>query len=38
MTELYKLLITGRGAETDIGLVLNRIKTNVDNYYRDLYG
>ena len=38
MGELYNLMYTGRGSETDIPLVLNRIKTNVDKYYFDLYG
>jgi len=37
MTELYRLMYTGRGSESDITLVLNRIKTNVDNYYSGLY-
>ncbi|MDP2425821.1 MAG: extracellular solute-binding protein [bacterium] len=37
MTELYKLMFTGRGAETNIQLVLNRIKHNVDQYYIGLY-
>lgn len=38
MTELYKLMFSGRGAETNIQLVLNRIKQNVDQYYIGLYG
>ncbi len=37
MTEIYRLMYTGRGSETDIGGVLTRIKTNVDQYYADLY-
>ncbi len=37
MGELYKLMFEGRGSETDIQLVLNRIKTNVDSYYDNLY-
>ena len=36
MSELYKLFITGRGSETDVSAVLARIKTNVDNYYKNL--
>ena len=36
LSELYKLLITGRGSETDVSAVLARIKTNVDNYYKNL--
>ncbi len=38
MTELYKLMYTGRGSETDVTKVLTNIKTNVDKYYYDLYG
>ena len=38
MSELYKLMIDGRGAETDVVLVLNRIQNNVNNYYISLYG
>jgi ABC-type glycerol-3-phosphate transport system substrate-binding protein len=38
MSEIYKLMYTGRGAETDVTLVLNRIKENVDGYYEELYG
>ncbi|MDD4077711.1 MAG: extracellular solute-binding protein [Bacilli bacterium] len=38
MSELYKLMFTGRGSETDIEPVLSRIKTNVDKYYQELYG
>lgn len=38
MTELYKLMYTGRGSETDVTKVLTTIKTNVDEYYADLYG
>lgn len=38
MSELYKLMYTGRGSESDVTLVLTRIKTNVDKYYSDLYG
>jgi len=38
MSELYKLMYVGRGAETNVTTVLNRIKTNVDAYYRTLYG
>ncbi|MFH0993165.1 MAG: extracellular solute-binding protein [bacterium] len=37
MAELYKLMYTGRGAETDVSVVLNRIKANVDDYYQRLY-
>jgi ABC-type glycerol-3-phosphate transport system substrate-binding protein len=38
MAELYKLMYTGRGSETDVTVVLNRIKTQVDQYYATLYG
>ncbi|MGI6735609.1 MAG: ABC transporter substrate-binding protein [Bacilli bacterium] len=38
MSELYKLMIDGRGAETDVVAVLTKIERNVNNYYRDLYG
>ncbi|MDD3957661.1 MAG: extracellular solute-binding protein [Candidatus Izemoplasmatales bacterium] len=38
MSEIYKLMYSGRGAETDVALVLSRIKTQVDQYYRNLYG
>lgn len=37
MTEIYKLMYNGRGSETDVAAVLNRIKTNVDAYYAGLY-
>ncbi len=37
MAELYKLMYTGRGSETDVTVVLTRIKTNVDDYYERLY-
>lgn len=37
MSDLYKLFYTGRGSETDVEMVLNRIKVNVDKYYRELY-
>jgi ABC-type glycerol-3-phosphate transport system substrate-binding protein len=37
MTEIYKLMFTGRGSETDVAAVLNRIKQNVDAYYAGLY-
>jgi hypothetical protein len=37
MTELYRLMYSGRGSETDILAVLTRIKTNVDQYYRNVY-
>ena len=37
MAELYKLMYTGRGAETDVTVVLTRIKANVDDYYERLY-
>jgi len=37
MTEIYKLMYDGRGSETDITLVLTRIKTNVDQYYAGIY-
>jgi multiple sugar transport system substrate-binding protein len=37
MSEIYKLMFSGRGSETDTQSVLNRIKVNVDKYYRDLY-
>ncbi len=38
MSEIYKLMYSGRGSESDVGTVLTRIKTNVDNYYASLYG
>lgn len=38
MTELYKLMYTGRGSETDVTKVLTTIKNNVDQYYANLYG
>lgn len=38
MTELYKLMLTGRSAETDVRAVLARIKQNVDEFYRGIYG
>ncbi|MGI6714144.1 MAG: extracellular solute-binding protein [Bacilli bacterium] len=38
MSELYKLMIDGRGAETDVVAVLTRIENNVNSYYRNLYG
>lgn len=38
MTELYRLMYTGRGSTTDVVGVLQTIKTNVDNYYANLYG
>ena len=38
MSELYKLMIDGRGAETDVVKVLTRIQNNVNNYYQNLYG
>ena len=38
MSELYKLMYSGRGAETDVAFVLSRIKTQVDQYYQNLYG
>jgi len=38
MAELYKLMYTGRGSETDVAVVLNRIKVQVDQYYASLYG
>ena len=34
MADLYKLLITGRGGETDVNKVLNEIKNKVDDFYR----
>ncbi len=37
MTEIYRLMYDGRGAETDPLTVLTRIKTNVDSYYAGLY-
>jgi ABC-type glycerol-3-phosphate transport system substrate-binding protein len=37
MTELYRLMYSGRGSETDIVAVLTRIKTNVDQYYQNVY-
>jgi ABC-type glycerol-3-phosphate transport system substrate-binding protein len=37
MAEIYKLMYTGRGSETDVVAVLTRIKTNVDSYYDGLY-
>jgi len=37
MAEIYKLMFNGRGAETDCLTVLTRIKTNVDQYYANLY-
>lgn len=37
MTEIYKLMYAGRGSESDVATVLNRIKTNVDAYYAGLY-
>jgi hypothetical protein len=30
-------MFTGRGSETDVAAVLNRIKQNVDSYYAGLY-
>lgn len=38
MSELYKLFITGRGAETDVQAVLLRIKEDVDRFYATKYG
>ena len=38
MTELYRLMYNGRGSETDVEGVLNKIKTNVDQYYQSIYG
>ncbi len=38
MSELYKLMYIGRGAESDVALVLSRIKQSVDQYYASLYG
>jgi ABC-type glycerol-3-phosphate transport system substrate-binding protein len=38
MTELYKLMLTGRSAETDVTAVLTTIKTNVDEFYEGIYG
>jgi hypothetical protein len=38
MTELYKLMLTGRSAETDVTAVLTTIKNNVDEYYKGIYG
>ena len=37
MTEIYRLMYDGRGAETNALTVLTRIKTNVDSYYAGLY-
>jgi len=37
MTEMYRLMYTGRGSTTDVVAVLNTIKTNVDQYYQGLY-
>ena len=37
MTELYRLMFSGRGSSDDIEAVLALIKTNVDNYYAGLY-
>lgn len=33
MTELYRLMYTGRGSESDVTKVLTTIKTQVDTYY-----
>jgi ABC-type glycerol-3-phosphate transport system substrate-binding protein len=38
MTELYKLMLTGRSAETDVLAALTTIKNNVDEYYQGIYG
>jgi ABC-type glycerol-3-phosphate transport system substrate-binding protein len=38
MPELYRLMYSGRGSESDINIVLNRIKTTVDKFYQDMYG
>ncbi len=38
MSELYKLMYSGRGSESDVALVLARIKQSVDTYYQGLYG
>jgi ABC-type glycerol-3-phosphate transport system substrate-binding protein len=37
MTEIYLLMYEGRGATSDVSMILNRIKTNVDTYYAGLY-
>ncbi|MFA6781483.1 MAG: extracellular solute-binding protein [Bacilli bacterium] len=38
MSEIYLLMYNGRGSKSDIVQVLTTIKSNVDAYYRGLYG
>jgi len=38
MSEILKLFYIGRGSETNVTTVLNRIKANIDAYYQTLYG
>ncbi|MFA5421178.1 MAG: extracellular solute-binding protein [Bacilli bacterium] len=38
MSEIYLLMYEGRGSKSNVTEVLTTIKTNVDNYYRGLYG
>jgi ABC-type glycerol-3-phosphate transport system substrate-binding protein len=37
MTEIYRLMYTGRGSSSDVAGVLALIKNNVDSYYAGLY-
>ncbi|TVP95503.1 MAG: extracellular solute-binding protein, partial [Acholeplasmatales bacterium] len=38
MAELYRLMYTGRGSETDVALVLERIRQAIDTHYINRYG
>lgn len=38
MAELYRLMYTGRGSETDVAVVLERIRQAIDTHYINRYG